>query len=118
MGTIRSVRRGEIWLVNFDPSLGHEIQKSRPAIIIQNDVGNAKSPLTVVVPLTSRNLDCEYPFELIIDKYNSTLKQTSKALFDQIRVIDKQRLIQKKGVLLDEAILEMNTKIKYSLALP
>jgi len=44
------IKRGELWLVNLDPTIGHEIKKSRPALIIQNDLGNLYSPLTILAP--------------------------------------------------------------------
>ena len=55
------VKRGEIWLVNLDPTIGHEIKKSRPAVIIQNDIGNKYSPITIIAPITSQNTEKIYP---------------------------------------------------------
>ena len=51
------VKRGDIWLVNLDPTIGHEIKKSRPAVIIQNDLGNRYSPITVIAPITSQHTE-------------------------------------------------------------
>ncbi len=53
-------RRGEIWLVNFDPTIGAEMKKTRPALVIQNDVGNRLSPITIVSPFANR--EATYPF--------------------------------------------------------
>ena len=50
---ITNVKRGEIYLVSFDPTVGHEIKKTRPALIIQNDIGNRYSPLAIVAAMTS-----------------------------------------------------------------
>lgn len=58
-------RRGEVWLVNFDPTLGAEIQKTRPALVIQNDVGNRLSPITIVAAITS-TLKRTYPFQVYL----------------------------------------------------
>jgi mRNA interferase MazF len=55
--------RGESWLVNFDPTIGSEIKKTRPALIIQNDVGNRVSPITIVAAITS-TLKQTYPFQV------------------------------------------------------
>ena len=57
------VKRGDVWLVNLDPTIGHEIKKSRPGVIIQNDVGNKLSPITIIAPFTSQKTDKVYPFE-------------------------------------------------------
>ena len=57
-------RRGEIWLVEFDPSRGHEIKKTRPAVIIQNDIGNRYSPVTIVAAVTSKLSPMPYPVEV------------------------------------------------------
>ena len=89
---MKEVKRGEIWLVNLDPTIGHEIKKSRPAVIIQNDLGNKFSPLTILAPITSQNTEKLYPVEVLLNKKNSGLEKESKALFNQIRSVDKSRL--------------------------
>jgi mRNA interferase MazF len=55
--------RGEIWLVNFEPTIGAEIRKTRPALVIQNDIGNRASPITIVAAITS-TLKRAYPFQV------------------------------------------------------
>ena len=111
------VKRGEIWLVNLDPTLGHEIKKQRPAIIIQNDIGNKYSPITIVAPITSQGTDKIYPTEIFLTEENSGLKKESKALFNQIRAVDKRRLIKKVGKINEETIDLMNESIKISLGM-
>jgi len=64
-GKIASPRRGEVYLVNFDPSLGAEIRKIRSALIVQNDVGNQNSPVTIVAAITS-TLKKPYPFQVFV----------------------------------------------------
>ena len=88
------VKRGEIWLVNLDPTIGHEIKKSRPAVIIQNDIGNKYSPITIIAPITSQKTEKVYPFEVYIAEL---LGKNAKALLNQIRAIDKKRLIKNLG---------------------
>lgn len=117
MGKNRLVERGEIWLVNLDPTIGHEIKKSRPALIIQNNLGNKYSPITIIAPITSQNTDVVYPFEILLTKNNSKLAKKSKALFNQIRAIDKQRLIKKQGRLTVETMSQADTALKISLGL-
>ena len=87
---MQEIKRGGIWLVNLDPTIGHEIKKSRPGLIIQNDLGNRYSPITIIAPITSQNIDKIYPIEVLLTKENSGLKKDSKVLFNQIRAIDKR----------------------------
>ena len=111
------VKRGDIWLVNLDPTTGHEIQKQRPAVIVQNDIGNKYSPLTIVAPITSQGTDKIYPIEILLPLKNSGLKKESKALFNQIRAVDKRRLIKKIGKITEETTYNMDEAIKTSLGL-
>jgi mRNA interferase MazF len=60
-------RRGEIYLVQYDPTVGHEIQKTRPAVIVQNDVSNEYSPITIVAAISSRFSEPPFPREVIIE---------------------------------------------------
>ena len=111
------IKRGEIWIVNLDPTIGHEINKSRPALIIQNDIGNKYSPTTIIAPITSQNLDKIYPIEVLLTKDNSKLEKTSKVLLNQIRVVDKERIVKKRGRLDEETLFKVDTAIKISLGL-
>ena len=111
------VKRGDIWLVNLDPTIGHEIKKSRHAVIIQNDLGNRYSPITIVAPITSQDIEKTYPIEVILDKEGSGLEKISKVLLNQIRAIDKRRLIKKLGRVDIETMAKINNSIKISLGL-
>lgn len=86
-----NIKRGAIVLTDFDPTKGSEIQKIRPAIVVSNDLANAKSSLLTVVPLTSKRLERIFPFEVFIE-HAFGLTKPSKALCDQIRSIDKHRV--------------------------
>src|SRR5947207_6382181 len=90
-------RRGEVWLVNFDPTIGAEIQKTRPALIVQNDVGNRASPITIVAAITS-TLRAEYPFQVRISAGSSGLHIESVVTLNHIRSVDR-RLIRRLGML-------------------
>jgi mRNA interferase MazF len=58
---VKRPRRGDVYLVNFDPTIGAEVKKTRPAVVIQNDIGNRWSPITIVAAMTSRIEDPLYP---------------------------------------------------------
>src|ERR1051326_2103080 len=85
-------KRGEIFLVNFDPTLGAEIQKPRPALVIQNDIANRHSAITIVAAITSQFEEPLYPTEVLIQAPQGGLRTDSVALLNQIRSIDKRRL--------------------------
>lgn len=111
------VKRGEIWLVNLDPTVGHEIKKSRPGIIIQNDIGNKYSPMIIIAPITSQNIEKIYPIEVFLTKQNCGLDKDSKVLLNHIRAVDKRRLIKKIGEADEEALEKIDEAIKISLGL-
>ncbi len=110
------IRRGDIFVVNFDPTLGHEIRKVRPAIIIQNDLGNKFGPITIVAPVTSQHIDNIRPFDVLI-KRTSGLDKDSKAVLNQIRSIDKRRLVKKIGKLDAFTMEKVDEGLKISLGL-
>ncbi len=114
---MKEVKRGEIWLVNLDTTIGHEIKKSRPGVIIQNDIGNKYSTITIIAPITSQNIENIYPIEVLLKKENSGLEKESKVLLNQIRAIDKVRLIKKLGILNNEIMIKIDDAIKISLDL-
>jgi mRNA interferase MazF len=109
--------RGEVYLVNFDPTLGSEIKKTRPAIVIQNDVANDHSPVTIVAAITSKFDDNLYPTEVLISAGEGGLKQDSVVLLNQIRSIDRRRLAKKLGKVKDATLKRVDSAIKISLGL-
>ena len=110
-------KRGEIYLVNFDPTIGSEIQKTRPALILQNDISNQYSPITIVAAITSQ-FDAEiYPTEVLINPPEGGLTVTSVVLLNQIRSIDKQRLVKRMGIASDHLMGYVDNAIQISLGL-
>lgn len=93
-----SPKRGEVWLVSFDPTLGAEIKKTRPALILQNDVANRASPITIVAAITSRFDDGRlYPTEVRLAPPEGGLTAESVVLLNQLRSVDKRRLVKRLG---------------------
>jgi mRNA interferase MazF len=113
-----TVRRGDIFLVSFDPTVGHEIQKTRPALVIQNNIGNQYSPLTIVAAITSTLPLTPYPVEVVIDPSSSNgLNTRSVIRLDHIRTIDRHRLIKRLGRADRVAMEQVDGAIKISLGL-
>ena len=107
------MRRGEVWWVEFDPSVGSEIRKTRPAVIVSNDAANRHLARVVVVPVTS-NTGRQYPGEALV----TVAGQSSKAMADQIMAADKTRLKGQLGTLSKVDMLAIEDAIKVHLALP
>ena len=101
----------------IDPVIGRKIAKTRPVIIVSNDVGNKYSGTVTIIPVTSKNLIKIYPFEIYLPMEISKLKKNSKGKADQIRTLDKARLIKPIGRLNMELINKMDIAIKIHLNL-
>jgi mRNA interferase MazF len=107
------MKRGEVWWVEFDPSVGSETRKTRPAVIVSNDAANRNLARVVVIPLTS-NTGRQYPGEAIV----SAGGQNSKAMADQIMAADKTRFKTQIGPLSKSDMLAVEDAIKVHLGLP
>ena len=110
-------RRGELFWVSLDPVVGSEIAKTRPGLIISNDVGNQFSDRVIVAPVTSRGTDRVYPFEVRVDAGEGGVSETSKIVLDQIRTVDKRRLGRRIGALSLTRIADVDRAIRRSLGL-
>jgi mRNA interferase MazF len=104
--------RGEVWWVNFDPSVGGEIKKRRPAVIISNDAANRYLNRVQVVPLTSR-VGRVYPSEAVV-----RLKgKQNKAMADQLTTVNKLRLINREARLTGAELRKIERAIRVQLGL-
>lgn len=111
------IKRGDIVLVNLDPVKGSEQGKIRPALVIQNDIGNQYSPTTIIAPVTSTIFSKEFPTNVKIAAIESGLEKDSTILLNQIRTIDKSRIIEKLDRANDIIIKKVELAIKVSLGL-
>ena len=106
------MRRGEVWWVNFEPSVGEEIRKRRPVVIISNDAANKYLNRVQVVPLTSK-VERVYPSEAVVvinDRQN-------KAMADQLTTVSKQRLTNQAGVLSHDDMRKIEHAVRVQLGL-
>jgi mRNA interferase MazF len=110
-------RRGEVYLVQFDPTLGHEIRKIRPAVIVQNDVSNQYSPITIVAAISSQFSEPPFPREVLVEPEESGLLKRSAVIVNQIRSVDRQRLGKRVGRLSPESVRRVDEALKISLGL-
>ncbi len=114
---LSNIKRGYIYLVDLNPVIGSEISKVRPAVIVSNDINNELAETVTIVPITSSVSNKVYPFEVFIPKGVGNLDKNSKAKANQIRTIDKKRIIKEIGKLPDEIMEKINNAIKIHLFL-
>lgn len=113
-----TIRRGDLVIVDLDPTAGSEQRVRRPCLVVQNDVGNENAPTTIVVPCTTSFGDRLYPFEVILPATECALRDDSVALCSQLRTISiEHRITENLGPVPADRMEEVDTALEYSLGL-
>jgi mRNA interferase MazF len=110
-------RRGELYYVELDPVIGSEQGGRRPALVIQNDIGNQHSPVVIVAAVTSRPAVRDRPTDVSIQPGSSGLEVSSRVMLNQIRTVDKRRLRRRVGELTAGEMAQVDQAIRISLGL-
>ena len=111
-------KRGEIYPTALDPTVGQEIQKTRPALVIQNDISNRVTNVTIVAPITST---VRFPLNpvhvLLTADQNTGLSVVSIALLNQVRAVDRSRLVKRLGKVDARTLEQVDEAIRISMGL-
>ena len=111
----RAVKRGDLVYLNFDPIIGSEQGGPRPAVVVQNDVGNKHAPTVIIAPITSKNKKTNMPTHVkLISQF---LERNSMVLLEQIKTIDKSRIESYIGTLTDEEMKMIDKALRISLGM-
>lgn len=115
------MRRGDIYLIDFDPVRGSEANKARPAVIVSNDSANQSAArhgrgVLTVVPITS-NTDRVFPFQVLLDSGSCGLDRDSKAQAEQVRAVAAERLLRRLGAVTGEQLGRLDAALRLHLAL-
>ncbi len=114
--TQEKIYRGDLFFANLNPVKGSEQGGKRPVVILQNDVGNKFSPTVIVAAITSRTRKkANMPTHVSLD--NAALEKDSQVLLEQIRTLDKTRLIKKVGKLTQDEMRAIDNSLEISLSL-
>ena len=112
------IKRGDVVDIDFDPARGHEIRKTRPAVVVQNDIGNQYSPLVIVSPIRgAEHIKKPYPVIVFVEKGAGGLGKKSVVQCDQIKSLDKSRIVRKRGRFSGDIMKNVDVALKVSLAL-
>jgi mRNA interferase MazF len=118
-GLVSPLLRGDVYLVNLDPTVGAEIKKCRPALVIQNNTGNTHSPATIIAPISSqKEITKPLPIMVFLGDKEGGLEGNSYVDCGQIRTVDKHiRLLHRFGNLSSARMREVDNALRISLAL-
>ncbi|MDY7000903.1 MAG: type II toxin-antitoxin system PemK/MazF family toxin [Thermodesulfobacteriota bacterium] len=111
------IRRSGVYVATLDPVVGREISKTRPVLVISNDKNNEFGGTVTVLPLTSKHVDKIYPFEAALPKGAANLPKHSKVKADQIRTLDRKRLVKFIGVVEEKTMRAVERAVLIHLGL-
>jgi len=112
------VRRGDVVVVELDPTQGSEQRGTRPCLVVQNDVGNENAPTTIVAPFTTSFGEQLYPFEVLVESSESPLREDSVVVCSQLRTISvEHRVRENLGSVPEPRLDDVDTALEYSLGL-
>ena len=111
------ILRGEIYKAALDPVLGSEQGGTRPVLIVQNNVGNKYSPTVIALAVTSRMSKARLPTHIEVERGVAGLPRDSLILAEQMRTLDKQRLLSRMGALPAELMAQVERAMRMSLGL-
>ena len=112
-----TISRGGIYLAALDPVIGRELSKTRPVVVVSNDKNNEFSGTVTILPITSKNIGKVYPFEVLLGKGAANLPKNSKVKADQIRTLDKSRIVRFIGMLELSHMAHIEKAMRIHLAL-
>lgn len=111
------IKRGEVYWVNLEPTIGAEIKKTRPALIVSNDINNVHAKTVTVLPMTTASLDKVYPFEVALAAGSYGAGKAAKIKANQIRTLDKRRLGRLVGAISKESLAAVDEAMRLHLGL-
>jgi mRNA interferase MazF len=111
------VKRGDVFLVDLNPVVGTEQAGIRPALVVQTDRANVASPHTIIIPFTARIREAKLPSHVRVPAGTGGLTEQSVLLCEQIRVIDKRRLVRRTGHIEEEDLRRVDIALKLILGL-
>ncbi|NTW04607.1 MAG: type II toxin-antitoxin system PemK/MazF family toxin [Peptococcaceae bacterium] len=111
------IRRGDVYFADLSPVVGSEQGGTRPVLIIQNDIGNQYSPTTIVAAITSHINKAKLPTHVEVKAGHGGLERDSVVLLEQIRTIDKSRLMEKVATLSEELMKKVDHGVEISLGI-
>lgn len=111
----QKIKRGEIYHVDLGDGVGSEVKKIRPCIIIQNDIGNKFSPTTIICPITHRTKNTKQPTQVILSKGLVNGNVDGVILAEQLRIIDKKRIIDSAGSLTNAGLTKLERALRISI---
>lgn len=110
-------KRGEVWIVELDPTRGHEMQKTRHCLVIQSDVLNKRLPTYIIAPVTSKVRHEWYPIGIILKKNEAGLAKESQVMLNQIKAADITRFKKRIGKLSENTMIQINESLEFVLGL-